>query len=106
MLAPQPPQSGPDGVFATWGFIEWALGAAWVVGLAVAGFVWRLTVKIDDLASRTEILEKEAEMRERADTQRHNDNIHLMRGIQQQLSGVIVRIDNIYNNMPRNKGGD
>lgn len=79
---------------ASWGFIEWAITAAWTLGMVVAGFVWRL-------ATRVEMLEREQVAREKADDNRHKENVHVMRVLQQQMSGMIVRIDQIYQSMAR-----
>jgi hypothetical protein len=79
---------------ASWGFIEWAIGAAWTAGMVVAGFVWRL-------ATRVEMLEREQIIREKADDDRHKENVHIMRGMQQQMHGMIIRIDDIFKSLGR-----
>jgi hypothetical protein len=79
----------PHDFEASWGFIQWAVGAALTGCMTVAGFVWRLS-------NRVEMLEREQVLREKADDARHAENIHVMRGLQQQMSGIIIRIDQIY----------
>lgn len=78
-----------DGFFASWDIVKWALAAIWTAGFAVVGFVWRLSTRI-------EILEHEAEMREAADDRRHAENVHILRGLQQQLRDMTSRIDNMF----------
>lgn len=84
------------GLFATWGLIEWIIGALWTAGLAIAGFVWRQSGKIDMLESRLVVLEREAQLREKMDDARHKENVHILRGLQFGLQGLAARIDKIY----------
>lgn len=89
-MNPDPQQSFTE----SWGFIQWAMGGVIAAGMTVATFVWRL-------ATRVEMLEREQVIREKADDDRHKENVHVMRGLQQQMSGIIVRIDEIYRSMAR-----
>lgn len=40
--------------FQTWGFFEWAMGAAWTAGSAVVYFLWRLSLRV--VAGRAELM--------------------------------------------------
>jgi hypothetical protein len=92
-MTPGEPQNG---VFASWGLVEWMVGAIWTAGLTVAGFVYKQSGKIDALENRIALLEREAEMREKADDNRHKENVHILRGLQIQIQGIVSRVDQIY----------
>lgn len=55
---PLPPADG-WGPFANLGFTEWILGAAWACGLVVAGFAWRLAMKVALIEQKIEERHKE-----------------------------------------------
>lgn len=74
--------------------IEWVISAVCTAGLAVAAFVWRL-------ATRVEMLEREQIIREKADDERHRENVDIMRGLQRQMHGMIVRIDDLFKSIAR-----
>jgi len=52
--APITPQ--PDdgfGIYLNWGILQWVLGGVWVVGMAIAGWVWSIASKVE--ATREEV---------------------------------------------------
>lgn len=43
-----PPQNS-ESFFSTWSNIEWIVGAIWVAGTFVTGFLWRLSMRVNAL---------------------------------------------------------
>lgn len=93
------PPEDHAGFFQNWGMLQWIFSATWTVGGAIAGFVWKLSMRVDELSKRQDVHEQEAKIRSEADSRRHEENVHVLRGIQQQNTGMIVRIDDIYKNL-------
>jgi len=48
MIDSIPPQNN-ESFFSAWANIEWIIGAIWVAGTLVAGFLWRLSLRVSAL---------------------------------------------------------
>lgn len=77
-----------DGFFAHWTNIEWLIAAIWTSGLLVAGWVWRLSLKVA-------MLEHSFEEREANVERRHEENLNASRGLQQQITNLTERLDRL-----------
>lgn len=77
-----------NGFFASWGFLEFALSSVWVAGLAVVGFIYKLTVRV-------KILEDGAEIREENVERRHKENIAAWNRIDNRVAELTNRLDGI-----------
>ena len=54
-ITPQPDDG--MGIFLNWGVIEWVIGGIWVVGTAIAGWVWAIASKVEAMKKEMEMLE-------------------------------------------------
>lgn len=82
------PSNGVDNFWSNWSNIEWLIAAIWAAGSVVAGFVWRLQLRVA-------MLEHSFEEREASTERRHQENMHVARGLQQQLVNLGERIDRL-----------
>lgn len=80
--------------FAAWTNVEWLLGGVIGCGAAVAGFVYRLSLRVA-------LLEHNFAVREENDERRHQENLHVARGLQQQLVSLGERIDRLVDRWER-----
>lgn len=72
----------------TWGILEYAVSAAWTAGIAISGFLWRLS-------SRVKLLEDGVEMREENTERRHRENLAAWARIDDRVAQLTARLDGI-----------
>ena len=74
--------------FASWGFVEFAVAAAWTVVTGLAGFVYRLTMRVG-------MLEDGAELREVNTERRHKENLAAWDRIDNRVAQLTARLDGV-----------
>ena len=74
--------------FASWSNVQWLIGGVIGAGTLVAGWVYRLSLRVA-------LLEHNFEERESNSERRHQENLHVARGLQQQLISLGERIDRL-----------
>lgn len=77
-----------NGFFASWGFLEFAMTAAWGVVLTTATFVYKM-------ATRVKYLEDGAEMREENTERRHQENLAAWNRIDDRVAQLTNRLDTV-----------
>ena len=75
-----------EGFWANWGNVQWVITAIGGAVVALSGFAWKLS-------SRVLLLEEREELRDKLDKQRHEENVHLQRGVQMRIDALTNRID-------------
>lgn len=75
-----------DSFWAHWSNIEWVVAGVVASGIAIAGFVWRLSVKVALLEHMVRINDEDEE-------RRHSENVNLTRGLQTRIDALSYRID-------------
>lgn len=75
-----------DSFWSHWGNIEWAVAGIITAGMAVAGFVWRLSIKVM-------MLEHMIQKNDEDTNKRHEENMHVIRGLRQEIFALTARID-------------
>ena len=80
-------QIGDSGSFwSSWTNIEWLIAGIIGAGSAVAGFVYRLSIKVSMLEHMVQLNDKDT-------NRRHEENLHIARGTQQRLDAISYRMD-------------
>lgn len=77
-----------DSFWAHWTNIEWLIAAVWTAGLLVAGWVWRLSLKVA-------MLEHTLEEREEHIERRHVENLRSNERLQGQIASLTSRLDRL-----------
>ena len=85
-----PSNNEPAGLIASWGTVEWWLGAAWICGVAVAGFMWRVALKVALLDQQITTLENIVEKNDSDTERRHQENVHVIRNLTARIDGLMV----------------
>jgi len=75
-----------DSFWAHWSNIEWLIAGMMGAGILVAGFVWRLSIKVM-------MLEHMVVKNDDDTDKRHEENMHQIRGLRQEIHALTVRID-------------
>lgn len=83
----------PDSFWAHWSNIEWVVAGILSAGIIVAGFVWRLSIKVA-------LLEHMIDDNDKDEDRRHTENINLQRGVQMRLDSLSQRIDRVFGRPP------
>lgn len=78
-------------------WIQWGVEASWGAGLIVAGFLWRLSVKVNVMEA---ILQSRLQQFDTDTERRHSENLHTLRGVQMQLNSLAERIDKVKDRAP------
>lgn len=78
-----------DSFFAHWSNVEWIVAGILSAGAAVTVFVWRLSVKVA-------LLEHMVQKNDEDTQRRHEENIHLARGMQMRFDALAHRIDRTF----------
>ena len=76
----------PESFWSHWGNVEWLIVGVISAGGIVATFVWRLSIRVL-------MLEEKAELNDQHTTQRHEENMHQIRSLRQEIHALTVRID-------------
>ena len=86
-IAP-PPTDGLGNPFHDWGFLEWVLTTVVTAGLAVAGFVWRLALRLAGLDADMRALESKQEENHRENRSRHEELMGELRQTRQTIDSI------------------
>jgi len=81
-----PPENG--NIFASWGFVEFAVTAALSAVTGLTGFVYRMAVRV-------KLLEDGAEIREENTERRHKENLAAWERIDNRVAALTNRLDRV-----------
>lgn len=76
----------PESFWAHWGNVEWLIAGILAAGVTVAGFVWRLSLRVMLLEEKTDKSDKHT-------SERHEENMHQIRGLRSEIHALTARID-------------
>jgi len=108
-LMKMPPSEPPDGIFVTWGLLQWFIAGLGGIVLALGAFIWRIGVRLG--AFQTEFDAMQADVQSRRD--RLEDKIDaleqsdraLERAVAELPDKIMTRINGGFDNIHRRIDG-
>ena len=89
---------GHDSFWTDWSNVEWVIAGVVATVVPIAGFVWRLSIKMA-------LLEYRISENDKDEDRRHEENVHLQRGLQQRMDSISYRIDRVLGRPPADDRG-
>ena len=104
-----PPSEPPDGIFVTWGLVEWAIGGVVGIVLTLGAFVWRIGVRLGMFQTEFDMLKGDIQVRrdrleEKIDALERSDR-DLERAVAELPDKIMTRINGGFDNIHRRIDG-